>query len=96
MCVPLGARERSVAGAVEAREQSLDEARGPCVGARGSPLECVPGVPPVMPVPVLEVPAGPDARSMLSPCADACAASGTAKAEATARAINVLSFITIS
>jgi hypothetical protein len=49
-----------------------------------------------MPVPVLEVPAGPDARSMLSPCADACAASGTAKAEATARAINVLSFITIS
>jgi hypothetical protein len=33
---------------------------------------------------------------ILSPLADACAAKGTAKAPATARAIKVLSFIAVS
>jgi hypothetical protein len=68
------------------------------VGAFGSPAVRGLGTPPLGPVPVALAPDGPPlcARMNLSPSADACAARGTAKAPAAARAIKVLSLIAVS
>jgi hypothetical protein len=65
------------------------------MGAFGSPADCGLAVPPVGPLPTL---LEPEAWARISPSlsADACAASGKAKAAATPTASNVLSFITVS
>lgn len=67
--------------------------RSPAIGALGSPADWGLGVPPVGPLPTALVPEGPCARIMLSLSADCCAATGSAKAPATATTNNCLKFI---